>query len=293
MTRQTQGTDDTHVRRRTAATGVLLLAIAVVSSVLTGTGRKFYDDDPIARVPESQDASKVTVWESDLLYDLSLNTFANPGDDALNVRAQNLNSIDEVPDSSWFVNRILARSLTMEELRRGPVETEGPAPGPWTIVRSKEIGAAPGFTARDSKGRVWFISFDSPDNPEGATGAIMVANKIFWALGYWQVENHLASIRLDQLTIADSATIRVPSGKRRQLQMKDLEAVTRRAARNPDGSYRVVAGLQLPGKYPGQLPLLRDPERRSERHRPARASTGAPRAQGVCRVDEPGGPEVR
>lgn len=238
---------------RTGAALAMLLAVAVASAALSGAGPRFYEDDPISRVPESQDASKVTVWESDLLYDLSLNTFARPGDPTPDVRAKNLNTVDEVPDSSWFVNRIVARPLGLEELRRGPAETEGPAPGPWTIVRSKEIGAAPGFTARDSRGRVWFISFDSPGYPEAATGAIMVANKIFWALGYWQVENHLASIRLEDLSIAESATIRVPSGKRRKLQKKDLEAVMRRAARNPDGSYRVVAGLQLPGKYVGNF----------------------------------------
>ncbi len=35
------------------------------------------------------------------------------------------------------------------------------------------------------------MSFDADGHPEAATGAIAVANKMFWALGYWQVENHL------------------------------------------------------------------------------------------------------
>ena len=61
---------------------------------------------------------------------------------------------------------------------------------------------------RDAKGDLWFVSFDAQGYPEAATGAILVANKIFWTLGYWQVENHLVAIRPDQLDIADTATVR-------------------------------------------------------------------------------------
>ena len=59
----------------------------------------------------------------------------------------------------------------------------------------EELGAAPGFTAQDANGQTWFISFDAPVNPEGATGAVVVATKIFWALGYNQVEYFLTEMR--------------------------------------------------------------------------------------------------
>jgi hypothetical protein len=164
------------------------------------------------------------------------------------VRARNVNTIDEVPDSSWFTNRILARPLSVDQAARGPLTGTAPATGTWSVVRPKQAGFAPGFTMNDAKGETWFVSFDGKGHPEAATGAILVANKIFWALGYWQVENYLISVRPDQLAIADSATVTPPSGKRRQMRFSDLEDVLRRADRAADGSYRAVAARAVAGR---------------------------------------------
>ena len=164
------------------------------------------------------------------------------------MRARNINSIDEVPDSSWFTNRILAQPLSLEDVVRGPLTGKAPATGQWSVVRAKEAGFAPGFTMSDAAGETWFVSFDGKGYPEAATGAIMVANKIFWALGYWQAENYLISVRPDQLVIGDSATVVPPSGKRRKMRTSDVEAVLRRADRAADGSYRAVAARALPGR---------------------------------------------
>ena len=63
----------------------------------------------------------------------------------------------------------------------------------------------------------WFVSFDANGFPEAATGAILVANKIFWALGYWQVENYLVHITPKELVDRrHGRRSRPPSGKRRQ-----------------------------------------------------------------------------
>ncbi len=112
----------------------------------------------------------------------------------------------------------------------------------------KLAGAAPGFTMRDSRDDLWFVSFDADDHPEAATGAIMVANKIFWALGYWQVENYLTKVTPDQIVIADTATFTPASGRKRKLEMRDLEDVLKRAHRSADGSYRAIAAKALPGR---------------------------------------------
>jgi hypothetical protein len=227
----------------------LALAGAVLLTVTSsGTGRKFYDDDPIAHEPETQDASAAAEQEIDLIYDLAQNLATRPGDSARDVPAGNVNTIGEVPNSSWFTNRILTRPLSIEEAVRGPLTGNGPAAGTWSVVRSKQAGFAPGFTMRDKDGVTWFVSFDGKGYPEAATGAIMVANKIFWSLGYWQVENFLISVHPDQLAIADSAKVRPPSGKMRKMRSTDLDAVLRRAHRSADGSYRAVAGRALPGR---------------------------------------------
>jgi len=225
----------------------VLGAVALLTATPAGNGRKFYDDDPLAREPETENAAGVKPWDIDLFYDLAENLFAHPGDPAPAGRARNVNTIDEVPDSNWFTNRVLARPLSIDELSRGPLTGSGPAPGTWSVVRPKQAGAAPGFTMRDATGELWFVSFDANGFPEAATGAILVANKIFWGLGYWQLENFLVTIRVDQLAIADSAKVRPPSGTERPMKMKDIQDVLKRAHRGADGTYRAIAARAVPG----------------------------------------------
>ena len=100
-----------------AAGGFLLAALDPGAAA----GMKFFSDDPIARAPETADASAAQPWDIDLFYDLSYNTFVTADRRPAGIRAQNLNTIDEVPDSSWFTNRIGARPVTAEEVQRGPV----------------------------------------------------------------------------------------------------------------------------------------------------------------------------
>jgi hypothetical protein len=187
------------------------------------------------------------------VLELAQNQFLAPGDRTTpSPRAGNVNTADEVPDSSWFTNRIGSRPMSIDELVRGP-GGEAPDPTAWTITHAKSAGASPGFTARDAKGQTYFISFDAPGAPESATGAIMVANKIFWALGYYQVENFLTRIDPAKLTIGDGVTIHTRTGGKRPFTPHDLRAVLGRAQQSPDGTYRAIAALQLPGKVIGNF----------------------------------------
>ena len=45
---------------------------------------------------------------------MTYNLFAQPRYKASGRRAQDLNTIDEVPDSSWFTNRIGTKALTVD-----------------------------------------------------------------------------------------------------------------------------------------------------------------------------------
>ena len=220
-------------------------------ALLEGAAVRFVSDDPLAREPDSQDAAGVEEWEIDLTIDLAINLFGRPGDATTNVRARNVNTIDEVPDSNWFTNRILYRPLTVDELSKGPLAGPGPAAGIWSVVSPKLAGFAPGFTMLDAKGDRWFVSFDAAGHPEAATGAIAVANRIFWALGYWQVENHLVSVTRDQLAIADTASFTPASGRKRRMEARDLDTVLRRAHRGADGAYRAIAARAVAGRPVG------------------------------------------
>ncbi len=238
--------------RRAGALVAAALALAALLTVPARTaGPRFFDDDPLQREPASQDASGVAPWDIDLIYDLSYNLFVVASRKPSGLKAGNVNTVDEVPDSTWFSNRIGRSDLPVEDVVRGPNVDDPPDPSAWTIVREKSSGFAPGFTARDAKGQTWFLSFDPPSNPEGATAALVIATKIFWALGYNQVEYFLTTFDPARVTLDPGATMRRPSGKRTPFTRGDLAAVLGRAARNADGSYRVAAGRLLPGKVLG------------------------------------------
>ena len=235
-----------------AGVAVALMALAPVS----GSTPRFFDDDPITRVPESQDASGVAEWEIDLFYDLMYNTFGTPRTIKTGWRAQNLNTIEEVPDSGWFTNRILATPVSAAQLLQGAnTSADGGLDlrkgGKLTIIKPKDVGAAPGAIVRGPGGETWFISFDPPCCPEAASGSIMVASRLFWALGYWQAEQFLATVREEDFEISPDAVIRPPSGNKRPMKRDDLHTLLKRVYRYGDGSYRIAASKLLPGKVLG------------------------------------------
>src|SRR5437867_5589619 len=99
---------------------VLVAALGIFASAVSTKGLHFYPDDPISREPESQDASKAQPYEIQDLYEMTNNLFVTSGYKPSGTRAQNINTIDEVPDSGWFTNRIGKREVTVAELQRGP-----------------------------------------------------------------------------------------------------------------------------------------------------------------------------
>jgi hypothetical protein len=232
---------------------VFTALICVLGSSVTTTSPHFYRDDPISREPESQDASRAGPSEIVDLYEMTYNLFVQPGYKPSGLRAQNLNTIDEVPDSSWFTNRIGARTVTIEEVIRGPIHGAPPDPSHWVILREKTSGAHPGFTAKDAKGETWFLEFDPPYFPEAATAAVVMATKFFWALGYNQVESFLTTFDPNKMTFDPKATLKRPNGKRTPFTRDDIESVLEHVARKPDGTYRVIAGRLLPGRVLGNF----------------------------------------
>jgi hypothetical protein len=200
-------------------------AFAVTGKRAATTSPRYFPDDPIAREPASQDASRAAVWEIGELYEMTYNLFVQPGYKPSGRRAQNVNTIDEVPDSSWFTNRIGTRPLTVDEIVRGPIVGAPPDPSRWVIVREKLSGVHPGITARDGRGETWFLEFDPTYYPEGATGAVLMATKFFWALGYNQVESFLTTFDPRRTDVDPKATIRRPNGKRTPFTHDDLHSI--------------------------------------------------------------------
>jgi len=239
--------------RRTSAAIVSALAIATGATMLVSASTpRFYDDDPIWVEPATQDASSITPLEVNLFVDLAANVVtgapvSNPR------RAQNINSVDEVPNSSWFTNRVGLHELTPEAVAMGPNVSDGPAPGRWTVTSSKSDGVTPGFTVKDAIGQRWFLKFDPRGQRGMATGTEVAVTKLMWALGYNVPENHIAYMHRDQLVVGAEAAFTPESGRKRAMRLHDIDDLLARADREPDGSYRIVASKALPGKPIGRV----------------------------------------
>jgi hypothetical protein len=165
------------------------------------------------------------------------------------LRAADVNSLDEVPDSTWFTNRIGVRELSEDELRAGPNRTPGPFDQlPWTITRGKSGGTAVGFVFEDATGAAFLLKFDEPDRPEMETAAHIIVHRILWACGYNVPEDYVGYVRRDELLLSAKATRKDDTGTKVPLTTEDLDRALARVAREPDGRIRVLASRMLPGK---------------------------------------------
>ena len=157
------------VPRRASLALLVVVACVAVGATASTQRQHFYRDDPISREPESQDASGAAEHDIKSIYEMTYNLFVTADHMPSGLRAQNINTIDEVPDSNWFTNRIGTIAITPEQMTRGASAGAPPDPSKWILTREKTAGVHPGFTARDAKGDTWFLQFDPPYYDEGAT----------------------------------------------------------------------------------------------------------------------------
>ena len=235
--------------------GTLVASLWLIAGyVIQGAAPRFYPDDPVTvdndRVIDVTTAQKVDL---DDYYDFLENSFGTPGDRS-NVRAANVNTLDDVPDSSWFTNRIGTREMSAAELARGP-DRDVRLGTAWTIVRGKNRGFHPGFRAIDRSDpteTVYQLEVDPPGNPEMATGAEVVGTAFYHAFGYHTVDVYLAEIDPAALQISSEATIRDANGRRKFVR-NDLDEVLKNAARLPNGRIRVTAERLIRGADMGRF----------------------------------------
>jgi hypothetical protein len=225
----------------------LLLAV-VLAAGMAGLVRsaepRFFPDDPIwVDDDRAVDAANVTVIEDSNGYDFVVNTFAEPGE-RRDVRAMNVNTVDEVPDSSWFTNRIGRRAMSIEELVRGPDRFVSISLDGWVVSGGKGTGVQPGFRMKNPKDpidKTYQIELDPPSNPELATGAEIIGTVAYHAFGYHTVDVYLAELDPAKIVIAKGARIFDPLlGERRPLTRLDIDLVLRRGAKLKNGKYRVL-----------------------------------------------------
>jgi hypothetical protein len=221
---------------------LLLLAIPPES-------QKFYPDDPLLvddallDVPE-----KPAELELSDLYDRFSNIFKDMGKSPLGTEAQDVNTLDEVVDGPWFVNRHGSKRMSIEDLVRGPNRGEPPDPTEtWTVFRSKSQGITPGYEIRDESGDRYVIKLDPVEVPELASAAEVIATKIFYALGYHVAANYIVRVHPDRFAIEPGTELEDRFGDKTELTPFRFRRSIRRIPRLADGTIRVTASEYVPG----------------------------------------------
>ncbi len=237
-----------------------LLALLIVLQLLTScaTDRQlrkegpFLQDDDKRDIPEPASSDYNLAWDTfersvfeqgDQLFDLDRNLcklFGCPK------QAKNINSFDEVPNSTWFQNRHGYMRMTSDEIAQGRNLTGGPdTSGWWTVFRPKLQGATPGFWIEDERGNQYIIKFDPPDFPELATGAAAMGSRFFHACGYNVPEETIVYWKPDRLRIKEGVTYTDNAGQTRVLTVDVLNEVLENVERNPDGYFRSLASSAI------------------------------------------------
>jgi hypothetical protein len=97
--------------------------------------------------------------------------------------ARNVNALDEVPDSSWFTNRLGRYELPRSVFEHGACSPEEP-PRPWRVVEAKLDGTSPGLQVIDANGQRHLFKVDYRDQEERGTASDAIATRMFYAIGY-------------------------------------------------------------------------------------------------------------
>lgn len=166
--------------------------------------------------------------------------------------ARDVNRLGEVPDSSWYANRL--HRLTPAEVGQGQ---GGDDPGPeaflpWEITGVKSGGRNPGFVFRDARGARYICKFDKRGTPIIATGAGSVAGRLLWACGYHVPDDRVVYFERSDLGIDPEATIEEAESAERPLTDADIDALLASLpSLRPDGRYRALVSRYLPGRPVG------------------------------------------
>ncbi|MEE2637327.1 MAG: hypothetical protein VYE68_08870 [Acidobacteriota bacterium] len=227
------------------------LACVVVWSLSVATAGaqqpRFRIDDPLWADPDRVlSIPEPTERPLSKTLDLLQKTFTMPRTG--HVQAQNLNTLDEVPDSSWFTNRMSRRVMPIHELARGPNQGDGPVmTTTWLVVGAKTQGATPGLQIEDGRGDRYFIKFDPLHWPQMATSAEIVGTKFFHAFGYHVPENYLVRWR-PEYEVDTDAEVLWDSGHTDRLSRGYVDDLLEGVPVRPDGTVQVVASKLLPGR---------------------------------------------
>ncbi len=131
-------------------------------------------------------------WDGTLYWDGAEQMFLRPLSEMVGLvttgESVNVNSLDEVPDSAWFTNRLGVRPMSIDELRlngcpKDKLLDPESADGSWVIDKGKTSGSTPGFMVTVA-GKGKYLFKVEAHGPERQVASTIVGEAIYYATGY-------------------------------------------------------------------------------------------------------------
>ncbi len=232
----------------------LLLAFFCVALACGGSSRfalrppvlRDTDDRPLARAPARDE-------ETDLANSLDtalLRPISHAFLFQVSGESRNVNSLDEVPDSTWFTNR----AVTAEQIARGPCPAFSEPETPFRATSSKIGGTTPGIVVEDARGRKYLLKTDELTEygqPEMSTAADAIVSRLYWAIGFNAPCNDVVFVDESDIQIKPGALAVGKTGKKRPLTREMVHEVLHHATRRWDDKIRLSASLYIGGQNVG------------------------------------------
>lgn len=157
--------------------------------------------------------------------------------------AGDVNSLDEVPRSSWFEPNRPVKEAFLSKRPGSP----GPPRPPLRLLGGAPTSGRGGARAVDSRGIQYELRVDPADRPGMRTAAEVIASRLLWSMGYLTPEAFITHLRLK-----DFAT-KGPGGEGEPAI--DIEAFLASGPAPRRGRYRMSATLWPMGIEVGPAPI--------------------------------------
>jgi hypothetical protein len=132
-------------------------------------------------------------WDGTLYWDGAEQMVLRPLSESVGLvtsgEAVNVNSMDEVPDSAWFTNRLGVRPMSLDELRLNAcpkdklLDPDDPD-GSWVIDKGKTEGSTPGFRMQ-VKGKGKYLVKVEAHGPDRQVASTVIGEALYYATGYY------------------------------------------------------------------------------------------------------------
>lgn len=168
--------------------------------------------------------------------------------------AVNVNSLDEVPDSSWFTNRPHAAiaseigaapgACTADDVLPAPEHVH---PGSWLIDHGKDNGSTLGFRVKVPEKGIYMLKADDEGKPERASAASVIGAAFYHLIGFNTSCEQIVVLRKAQLKLEDGLEVVDNDGISHPFDDKALDKVLASTTQMAGDRVRMQASKWLPG----------------------------------------------